>query len=120
LTQASGKDQEPSTPYQAGYAFGDQYRKGPGGAAHSPPHPISTNYLVFVGEAMWTGGAECGRLGFSFGTFDGVRFKKGFVAGLYGRASEEDLVAEIYRAPVWTPRRRPELGQHLRDDYGDD
>jgi hypothetical protein len=116
----TGKDQESPTPYQAGYAFGDQYRKGPGGAALARFHPISTDYLVFMGEAMWTGGAECVRLGFLSDTFDGVRFKEGFVAGLYGRVSEEDLVAEIYRAPVWTPRRRPELGQHLRDDYGDD
>jgi hypothetical protein len=50
-----------------------------------------------MGEALWTGGAECERLGFSSGTFDGVRFKEGFVAGLYGRVSEEDLVAEIER-----------------------
>jgi hypothetical protein len=63
---------------------------------HSPPHPISTYYL---GEAMWTGGAECGRLGF-FGTFDGVRFREGFVAGLYGRASDDGLVAEV-EVPPW-------------------
>jgi hypothetical protein len=35
-------------PTRLGHAFGDQYRKGPGGAAHSPPNPISTNYLVWV------------------------------------------------------------------------
>lgn len=95
--ETTEEDQEPPTPYQAGYAFGDQYRQGPGGAALARLHPISTDYLVFMGEAMWTGGAECERLGFSSGTFDGVRFKEGFVAGLYGRVSEEDLVAEIER-----------------------
>jgi hypothetical protein len=57
-----------------------------------------------MGEAMWTGGAECERLGFSSGTFDGARFKGGFVAGLHGGGSEEDLVAEIERIETAGPR----------------
>jgi len=54
---------------------------------------------------MWTGGAECKRLGF-FGTLDGVRFREGFVAGLHGRVSEEDLVAEIERIETAGPTPR--------------
>jgi hypothetical protein len=72
--------QDPLTPYRAGYVFGL-------GAALARLHPISIDDLVLMGEAMWTGGAEYE----SFGTFDRVRFKEGFVAGFYGRVSEEDL-----------------------------
>jgi len=75
MQAGSGKDQEPPSPYQAGYTFGDQYRKGPG-AMLVDLHPISIDHLLLMGEAMWTGGAECERLGFSSGTFDGVRFMK--------------------------------------------
>ena len=71
-------DQERLTPYQAGYVFGL-------GAALARLHSTLIDDLVLMGETMWTGGAE------SSGTLDSVRFKEGFVAGFYGRASEEDL-----------------------------
>src|SRR5664280_2830691 len=99
MQAGSGKDQEPPSPYQAGYTFGDQYREGPG-AMLVDLHPTLIDHLVSMGEAMWTGGAECERL--ASGTFDGVRFKEGFVTGFYGRVSEEDL-----HPPQRGPQGRP-------------
>jgi hypothetical protein len=97
--------QKPLTLYQAGYVFGL-------GAALARLHSISIDDLVLMGEAMWTGGTEYE----SFGTFDRLRFKEGFVAGFYGRASEEDLQRDRQmcdgdwgrgrcRVPLWLSRR---------------